>query len=268
MKIFAVANQKGGVGKTTTVVSLGGILVRRGYRVLLLDMDPHGSMSSYFGLDPDYVEYSLYDLFQSYPMPAVVVPQQVIQDTRFENLKLLPASTAIATLDRQLGTSNGMGLVVSQTLKKLESQFDFALIDCPPLLGVLMVNALVACHHLVIPVQTEFLALKGLERMLRTLDMIARANHPVPNFTIMPTMFDQRTRASVSTLKVLQKQHAQHLWNSVIPIDTQFREASRLGVPLPLKSPGDRGSRAYEALLDDLLGAASQGRPSRAVASV
>ncbi|MBN4079207.1 ParA family protein [Beggiatoa alba] len=259
MKVWAVANQKGGVGKTTSVVSLGGLLAQRGYRTLLLDMDPHGSMSSYFGLDPDRTNDSLYNLFQIQQSRIKVPPKRLIQKTRFENLSLLPASTAMATLDRQLGISDGMGLVVKHALGMLKTQYDFALIDCPPLLGVLMVNALAACDHLIIPVQTEFLAVKGLERMLRTLSMIGRANHAVPAYTILPTMFDRRTRASVHTLRLLRERHATYLWRSVIPVDTQFREASMLGVPLPIKAPNDRGSLAYGELLNDLLEPEIQG---------
>lgn len=267
MKIWAVANQKGGVGKTTSVVSLGGLLARQGYRTLMLDMDPHGSMSSYFGLDPDRTEESLYNLFRIQQLQIKVSPQSLVQKTRFENLSLLPASTAMATLDRQLGTSEGMGLVVKHALGALKEQYDFALIDCPPLLGVLMVNALAACSHLIIPVQTEFLAVKGLERMLRTLSMIGRANHHVPVYTILPTMFDQRTRASVQTLRLLRERYVTCLWRSVIPIDTQFREASRLGIPLPIKAPNDRGSLAYGELLNDLLAPESQGHLPMTVAT-
>jgi chromosome partitioning protein len=160
-----------------------------------------------------------------------------------------------------------MGLVISRALKMLANDYDFALIDCPPLLGVLMVNALAACEHLVIPVQTEFLAVKGLDRMLRTLHMIGRARHPVPEYTILPTMFDRRTRASLSTLRLLRERHAASLWRAVIPVDTQFREASRMGIPLPIKSPNDRGVLAYEELLNDLLEPARQGHLPVAMAS-
>ena len=267
MKVWAVANQKGGVGKTTSVVSLGGLLAQRGYRTLLLDMDPHGSMSSYFRLDPDRTEKSLYQLFQIKQSRISVPLQSLIHQTDYENLSLLPASTAMATLDRQLGASDGMGLVVKHALEALSSKYDFALIDCPPLLGVLMVNALAACEHLIIPVQTEFLAVKGLERMLRTLSMIGRANHSVPEYTILPTMFDRRTRASVATLRHLRERHVASLWRSVIPVDTQFREASRIGIPLPIKAPNDRGSLAYGELLNDLLEPVVQGHPPLAIAT-
>jgi len=145
LKVWSVANQKGGVGKTTTVVSLGGLLARRGYRTLLLDMDPHGSMSSYFGLDPDQTDASLYRLFQIKQSKLTVPPQQLIHKTRFDNLSLLPASTALATLDRQLSTADGMGLVVKHALDLCRQNMILPSLIARPLLGVLMVNALAAC---------------------------------------------------------------------------------------------------------------------------
>lgn len=122
------------------------------------------------------------------------------------------------------------------------------------MLGVLMVNALAACAHLVIPVQTEFLALKGLERMLRTLQMVQRSKQFELNYTIVPTLFDRRTRASIEALQELRKRYPDELWRSVIPVDTRFREASLEGIPLSIMRPGARGSLHYRELLDYLLG--------------
>lgn len=248
MKIWAIANQKGGVGKTTTAISLAGVMQKRGKRVLLLDLDPHGSLTSYFGVDPDEVEPSAYDLFlQS------ATAKQVVRKTRFENLHFIPASSALATLDRQLGTKDGMGLVIKKSLEKLAEHYDYALIDCPPMLGLLMVNALAACERLLIPVQTEFLALKGLERMVNTLIMIQKARKQNVNFTIVPTFFDRRLKASIKTLRTLRQDYANDIWNSVIPTDTKFREASQQGAPLTISRPGCRGSRHYAELLDYML---------------
>ena len=253
MKIWAVANQKGGVGKTTTAVNLAGHLVKQGLRVLLVDMDPHGSMSAYFGLDPDYQEKSVYQLFQGRGVQSGVPAYEILHDTGIDGLQLLPSSTALATLDRQLGTQEGKGLVLANALAQLEQEFDYALLDCPPLLGILMVNALAACEHLLLPVQTEFLAIKGLERMMRTLKMIRRARSNTFEYTIVPTMFDRRTRAAFDSLKSLREQYGTDLWESVIPVDTKFREASKQGVPLSIMLPSSRGSKAYEALLTSLL---------------
>lgn len=250
MKIWTVANQKGGVGKTTTTVTLAGLLAARGHPTLMVDTDPHGSLTAYFGFDPDSLEHGLYSLFRE-PMPD---PVPLIRATPVERLYLLPASTALATLDRQLGASAGMGLVISRALAQLTSRFEFVLIDCPPQLGILLVNALAAAEHLVIPVQTEFLALKGLERMQHTLAIIQRSRQKPLPCTIVPTLFDRRTKASVECLSQLHERCADRLWPSFIPVDTQFRDASKAGVPLSSLVPGARGVQAYSELLDTLLG--------------
>ena len=249
MKIWAVANQKGGVGKTTTAVSLAGVLHNRHAKVLLIDLDPHGSLTSYFGSNPDDIEFSGYDLFlQTQDV------QTVIRKTRFENIHVLPASSALATLDRQLGAKEGMGLVIKKSLEHVSEVYDYALLDCPPMLGLLMVNALAACERLLIPVQTEFLALKGLERMTNTLNMIQKARKQNIIQTIVPTFYDQRLNASIDTLKILRSTYSTLIWDGLIPIDTQFRDASSHGAPLTIERPSCRGSRAYSNLLDFLLG--------------
>jgi len=251
MKIWAVANQKGGVGKTTTTVNLGGLLAQRGHRTLLVDLDPHGSLTSYFGYDPERIEPSVYDLFNGKGERAQVEP--VLRETSVPGLSLLPASTALATLDRQLGGRSGMGLIIRRSLHALADRFEYAVLDCPPMLGVLMVNALAACDELLIPVQTEFLALKGLERMVHTLNMIQRSRpQPLP-YRIVPTLFDRRTRASVESLRELRATYGDRIWSAAIPVDTQLREASKQGLPLTVQHPWARGSQAYRRLLDDLL---------------
>jgi len=248
--IWTISNQKGGVGKTTTAVSLGGLLAEQGKRVLLIDLDPQGSMTSYFRLNPDAVTHSVYSLFEAQANASrIEFLEALLQPTGVPGLTLMPASTAMATLDRQLGARDGMGLVISHALARLEGQFDVVLMDCPPMLGVLMVNALAACQKLLIPVQTEFLALKGLERMLRTLQMIARSRGGVLPYVVIPTFFDRRTRASMDALRAMRDQHSGHLWARVIPVDTQFREASKAGVPLNVYNPHARGCEAYASLL-------------------
>lgn len=253
MKVWAVANQKGGVGKTTTAVTLGGLLAARGEPTLLVDLDPHGSLTAYFGFDPETVEPGVYTLFERTAAGQVSDPGDTVRTTGIEHLDVLCASTALATLERQLGTQPGMGLVVAKALARLGGRYRHVLIDCPPMLGVLMVNALAACQHLIIPVQTEFLALKGLERMLYSLAMIERSRGQAVARTVVPTLFDRRTRASVEALRKLREDYPEQLWSAVIPVDTQFREASRAGTPLSHMNRNARGTQAYAALLDDLL---------------
>lgn len=258
MHIWAVANQKGGVGKTTTVVSLAGLLADSGKRVLMIDLDPHGSLTSYFRFDPDSIEKSSYNLFQTPSKIPDGLPKSLILETGHPNLSLLPSSTALATLERHAQAQGGMGLVISKTLAILWDDYDYVLIDSPPVLGVLMINALAACQQLVIPVQTEFLAIKGLERMVRTLTMINRARkRPVP-FLIVPTLFDRRTQASNKSLRTLKDTYDELVWHSVIPVDTKLRDASTAGIAPSALDSSARGIKAYASLMDSLMTPAVQ----------
>jgi chromosome partitioning protein len=252
MRVWTIANQKGGVGKTTTTVTLGGLLASWGLRTLLVDIDPHGSMTSYFRYDPDTLEQSSYSLFRAKIEKQHIDAGELIRTTGTEGLELLPASMALATLDRQTGSLEGMGLVLKRALNSLSDKFDYVLIDCPPMLGVLMVNALAACERLIMPVQTEFLALKGLERMMHTLNMILRSQQKELPYTIVPTFFDRRTRASIDSLRVLRETYPEMLWSDVIPVDTNFRESSKAGITPTVYCPNSHGVLAYAKLLEFL----------------
>lgn len=251
MIVWTIANQKGGVGKTTSTISLGGLLADRGHRVLLVDTDPHASLSYYFGIESEDLELSVYDLFVQ-----VSTKEQIMQSlcpTQYKNIDILPATMGLATLDRSLGAKGGMGLVLKKAIAQLEGEYDFVLMDCPPILGVLMVNALAASHRIIVPVQTEFLALKGLDRMMKTLEIMQGEQHESFTYTIVPTMFDKRTKASLLAYRKLQEIYGNSVWQGVIPIDTNFRNAS-----LAQKVPSDfmassRGVFAYRNLLDYLI---------------
>ncbi|MEN0106067.1 MAG: ParA family protein [Pseudomonas sp.] len=253
MRVWAVANQKGGVGKTTTSIALAGLLADAGKRVVVVDLDPHGSMTSYFGHDPDSLEHSAFDLFQHGGSVPQGLPGQLLLPTSHPSISLLPSSTALATLERQSPGQSGLGLVIAKSLAQLWDDFDHAIIDSPPLLGVLMVNALAASQQLAIPVQTEFLAVKGLERMVSTLAMINRSRKQALPYTIVPTLFDRRTQASLSTLRTLRNTYPDHLWPAYIPVDTRLRDASRAGQTPSQFDDKSRGVLAYRALLKHLL---------------
>jgi len=247
-----VANQKGGVGKTTTVISLAGLLAEKGFRVLLIDTDPQASLTCYLQYDSDQLPVSLFDLFVE-PAKNKAELAQVILPTDIHNISLIPSSMALATLDRVLGDQEGMGLFMKQQLELVEDDYDFVLIDCPPVLGVMMVNALAACDKILVPVQTEFLAFKGLERMMKTLEIMQNPHAEEFNYCIIPTMFDKRTRASLNALEVLKNCYADKVWTDVIPVDTKFRDASLDNLPISIYSQDCRGTFAYETLLNDLL---------------
>ncbi len=253
MRVWAVSNQKGGVGKTTTVANLAGLLARQGERVLVIDLDPHASLSGYFGFDPEQVERGVYDWFRALMQRQPVVPWDAIQATPVAGLDIVPATMALATIERQAGAVEGLGLVIQRALGKIATNYDRVLIDSPPMLGVLMVNALAACERLLIPVIADFLSLRGLERMLRTLDMIGRSRRQPLPYLIVPTLYDRRPRISADTLRVLEERYGDHLWPSVIPQDTKVREASRAHLPLCHYHPKSRAALAYETLLAWLL---------------
>ena len=253
MHIWAVANQKGGVGKTTTAVALGGLLASRGARVLLLDLDPHASLTAYFGVNPDGDHAGIFDLFLDHHNLSRQRVLQCIQESGQPGLQFIPGQVAMATVEKQLANQDGQGLVISRMLHGLQADYDNVLIDCPPVLGVLMVNALAACDYLLVPVQTEFLAMQGLERMLRTLQMIERSRKLPISFRIVPTMFDRRTRAAVQCLRQLRDNHGNNVWHGVIPVDTRLREASRSHVPPNVFAPESRAVAGYAQLLREIV---------------
>jgi chromosome partitioning protein len=249
--VWTVANQKGGVGKTTTTIALAGLLAERGNRVLLVDTDPHASLTYYFGVESEDLDLSVYDLFTQ-----VSSKEQILQSlcpTQYENIDILPATMGLATLDRSLGAKGGMGLVLKKAMLKLSDSYDIVLIDCPPILGVLMVNALAAADRILVPVQTEFLALKGLYRMIKTMDMMQVEQDKPFKYTIIPTMFDKRTKASLLAYQQLQETYQEKVWSGVIPVDTNFRNAS-LAQQVPSHyAENTRGVLAYRNLLEYLL---------------
>jgi len=261
VQVWTVANQKGGVGKTTTSVTLAGIAAEQGKRVLLIDLDPQGSLTCYFGGDPDHVPISVFTLFQDKSVVCLESIVQLLLPTGFDNVTLLPASTALATLERLAVGKGGLGLVISHTVKQVRDEFDLVIIDSPPVLGVLLINALAACDRLIIPVQTEHLALKGLDRMLHTLRMLDQSQHRALRYVIVPTMFDRRTQSSVLSLRKIRHQHGMDTWPSKVPIDTRLRDASRAGVPPNIYDPKSSGLVAYNSLYNWLLEDEKQEKP-------
>ena len=253
MLVWSIASQKGGVGKTTTVASLAGWLQKENLNVLIIETDPHASLTSYLGFDYNNIEKSLYDLYtqESFDKESV---QSVITHTNFPNLDIIASSMTLATIDRKLSGRSGVGRILTNALKLIEDDYDVVLIDCPPVLGALMVNALVASTSILVPTQTEFLSLKGLEGMVRTFNIMRKAdNNCIINYTVIPTMYDKRTKASRTSLEYLTAHYKDNLWQGQIPVDTLFRESSQKGLPITMLDEKCRGALAYRELLLQLL---------------
>jgi chromosome partitioning protein len=252
LNIWTVANQKGGVGKTTTVVTLGGLLAQQGKRILLVDTDPHASLSYYFGIDSEALDISIYDIFSQ---PEKYIGQALLDSlclTKVQGLMVLPATMALATLDRKMGMGSGKGLILKKALASIQHQFDYVIIDCPPILGVSMVNALACSNRIIVPVQTEHLALKGLDRMMRTLKIMRKTMPENIPINIVATMFDRRVNATIQAYTKLNQEYPEQLWRGFIPTDTKFRDASVAQMPASFFAPKCRGVFAYDKFLKDI----------------
>ena len=254
MKVWSVANQKGGVGKTTTAVACAGILAERGARVLLVDLDPQGSLTAYFRYNPDTLRRSSYDLFGDFPPRYPSQLMELILPTSCDPLRLLPASTGLATVEREAKQRDGIGLRLRKVLGLLAGRFDYVLVDTPPVLGVMLVNALAAGDRLLLPVQTDYLAVKGLERMLQTLKMVTRARPRELSFSVVPTLFDPTSASAVASLRNLRASFAAQVCQAVVPLDNNLRDASAEGVVPSRYAPYGRAVKAYRSLVDELGG--------------
>ena len=258
MQTWAIAAQKGGVGKTTTSVNLGGALAARGQRVLLVDLDPHASLTNYFRLAEKDSNSTVYSLFEAAANGRDADTTTLISADVSPGVSVLRGSTALFAVDRRFGAKPGMGLILRRALATLSIEYDFCLLDCPPSLGMIIVNAAAACERLIMPIQTEFLAVRSVRQMLRTLTMIERRLGVRVPHLVVPTMYDQRTRASRAAVNDLRGDPALNVWPQVIPVDTLFREAARMGQPLHVMRPSARGALAYRELANEALGPAQE----------
>ncbi len=246
MQAWAIANQKGGVGKTTTTLCLARGLAFAGHRVLLIDLDPHASLTRAFGVPAMPPPAGSHDLFGSDGASLAALARS----TDVAGLKLVAAQPALATLERRGATQPGLGLALGRALHFVQSSYDYALLDCPPTLGLLMVNALAAADRLVVPTQTDPLALHGLADMLRTAEMVERSRRrPMPRY-VLPTLFDRRTRTGVQSLDLLHDRYEDRVWPGAVPMDTRLRDAHGLTTA---EMPTGRGADAYRRALKWLL---------------
>jgi len=246
MRIWAVANQKGGVGKTTTTLCLGRCLAEHGGDVLLIDLDPHASLTRAFGIAAEPAPAGSHDLFANQGRDVL----SLVRKTAVPGLHIIAAQPALATLERRGASQPGLGLALGRALHDVAGQFNHALLDCPPTLGLLMVNALAAADRLVVPTQTDPLALHGLRDMLRTADMVERSRRRPLLRQIIPTLYDRRTRVAVQSLDELRERHGERVWPGVVPTDTRLRDATALAGETP---PDGRGFEAYGHALAWLL---------------
>jgi chromosome partitioning protein len=243
---IACANQKGGVGKTTTVVNLASQLVRAGDRVLVVDLDPQGNATSGFGVDRGALGTSVYDaVIDDTPLAEIVVETTT-------GATLAPSAIALAGAEIELATVNGRERRLARLLQPLADRFDLILIDCPPSLGLLTVNALTAADAVLIPLQSEYYALEGLTQLLATIDLVR--DHLNPRLAIdgiVLTMADGRTNLSAEVAAEARRHLGGLVYTTVIPRSVRLSEAPSHGLPIDRYAPGSRGADAYAMLADE-----------------
>lgn len=245
---IACANQKGGVGKTTTVVNLGSFLALAGERTLIVDLDPQGNATSGLGLDRHSIERSVYD---------AVIDGTNLRDLTIEGpipgLDVVPSAIALAGAEIELAPVEGRERRLARLLSEISADYDYLFIDCPPSLGLLTVNALTAADSVLVPLQCEYYALEGLSQLLATLDLVR--DHLNPGLTIkgvILTMFDGRTRLSADVADEVRRHLGDKVFDTIIPRNIRLSEAPSHGLPISRYAPESAGATAYAALATEL----------------
>ena len=247
-KVIAIVNQKGGVGKTTTTVNLSTILAKKGKKVLLIDTDPQGNATSGLGVSKD-VELSVYDI-----LIGDTEFDETLQETAIKNLKVCPSNISLAGAEVQLVSMMSREQRLKTKLDKIKDQYDYILIDCPPSLGLVTLNAFTASDSVLIPVQCEYFALEGLGQLLNTVNLVKK--HLNKNLEIegaLLTMYDARTNLSNQVVKEVKKYFEDKVYKTVIPRNVRLSEAPSYGMPITAYAPRSKGARCYEKLANELL---------------
>jgi len=255
-RVLAVANQKGGVGKTTTTVNLGAALAELGYRVLVVDLDPQGNATTGLGIDARNFELSMYDvIMRDTPI------EDCIEPTSVKNLFVAPATIDLAGVEIELVPAFSRELKLKKAIDAVVEDFDFILIDCPPSLGLITVNGLAAAREVLVPIQCEYYALEGLSQLLRNVHLVAsNLNSELEVSTIVLTMFDARTRLAIDVADEVRSHFADRVCRSIIPRTVRLSEAPSFGQPITVFDPTSRGAVAYRELAKEV----SNGAPKRA----
>lgn len=249
-RVISIVNQKGGVGKTTTAINLGAALADLGKFVLLIDLDPQANASSGVGVDYRSIEHGMYEVLMGHK-----TFKDVILPTPHEGYKIAPANVDLAGVSVELVDMEEREFQLAKQILQIRNDYDYILIDCPPSLGLLTVNALVASDEVLVPVQAEYYALEGLGQLLQTIGLVQQ--HLKPELMVrgaVITMFDKRNRLSQQVLEELYQHFPYHVYRSAIPRNVRLTEAPSHGIPIFSYDPKSKGARAYERLAREFLG--------------
>ena len=250
VKVIAIANQKGGVGKTTTAVNLAACLAQKGRKVLMLDEDPQGNATSGLGFDKRDIKKCVYDtLINDVPM------KDVLLHSDYENLDVIPATIQLAGADIELVSLMNREGRLKNALERVKHDYDYVLIDCPPSLGLLTINALTAANSVLVPIQCEFYALEGVSQLMNTIKLVQRNLNPALKLEgVLMTMFDQRTNLSSDVVGEVRKYFNTKMYNTIIPRNVRLSEAPSHGQPVIVYDPKSKGAQVYSELAQEVLG--------------
>ena len=248
-RIIAVANQKGGVGKTTTSINLAACLAEKGKKVLAVDMDPQGNLTSGLGVDKDSVEKSIYEL-----IIGEVDIKEVINKEVLENLDIIPTSIDLSAAEIELIGVDDKEYILRNAIDQVKDQYDFVIIDCPPSLSMLTINAMTTADSVIVPIQCEYYALEGLSQLIHTVELVKdRLNSKLEIEGVVFTMYDARTNLSLQVVENVKDNLQQNIYKTIIPRNIRLAEAPSYGLPINKYDPKSTGAESYMRLADEVI---------------
>ena len=248
-RIFAVANQKGGVGKTTTAVNLSACFAERGVKSLIVDLDPQANATTGVGLDPRQLDASIYDV-----LLRGVDLEEVIEPTSVKDLHIAPSNLDLAGAEIELVAAFSRERKLHEAIGTIEGMYDMIMIDCPPSLGLLTINGLTAADEVMVPIQTEYFALEGLAQLVRNINMVKRSlNQRLELTRVVLTMFDRRTNLSKDVAREVREHYGDKVCHQVIPRTVRISEAPSFGQPITVYDSNSKGAISFRALAEEVL---------------
>ena len=248
-RIIAIANQKGGVGKTTTAVNISACLAKMGKKVLLIDIDPQGNATSGLGIDSKKGTTVYEVLINSAPMG------EAIKKTDYKNLDICPSSPALSGAEVELVNMMGREYQLKTALSEIRNEYDFIFMDCPPSLGMITLNAFTACDSVLVPIQCEYYALEGLSSLTNTIKRVKQVlNHGIEIEGVLLTMFDARTNLAIQVVDEVKKFFSDKVYKTIIPRNVRLSEAPGFGQPIIAYDPASRGAESYLDLAEEIIG--------------